>query len=463
MAKKILIAGASGFIGKAIIKDLIENSDYQLVGLSRYARKSDHPRLEWKQADLFSFKDISNSMEGCDEAIYLVHSMLPSASLSQGYFYDYDLILADNFQRAASKLKLKHILFLGGMVPENSDLSWHLRSRLEVENTLRSGTVPVTALRAGLIIGPRGSSFVILQRLIERLPILITPDWAQTKSAPVYLNDMIRVIGRVLNTDSLQGRIYDIAGNETVTYEELLKKTAAVMGLSRKFIHLNIIPLSLSKLWVKLFSGVHKDLVYPLVLSLKYPMMANTKFQWPYQEDIKSNLQESLSLSLKESPDSKSVVRSDFLGFSPEKKDVRSIQRIILPDGKNAEWISLEYFKWLPNFFSSVVKVEVNGDRCSFCLFHSALKILILERSKERSSSDRQLLYVIGGLLAGKQKRGRLEFREILEKRYILAALHEFRPALPWFIYKWSQAVVHLIVMNAFREHLNWIYLKDQK
>ncbi len=464
MPKKILITGASGFIGQALIEELLLHTDYQLVGISRYKQKSEHPRFEWKQGDLFSLKDISNAMEGCDEAVYLVHSMLPSASLAQGEFYDYDLIMADNFRRAAEQQNLKHIVYLGGIIPKNTELSWHLRSRLEVEQTLKAGNICVSTLRAGLIIGAKGSSFVILKRLVERLPIMITPDWAQTRSQPVYIADVIKVVSRVLSTDSVKGKVYDLGGKTILSYQDLMIKTSEIMNKKRVFLHFNIIPIGLSRFWVKLVSGVHKDLVYPLVLSLKYPMVVEESVHhWPFPEDLSTSLDDSLQLSLQSAPRAKFVIKNTFHGYTPEKRDVRSIQRMVLPKGKRAEWASLEYFKWLPQFFSSLIQVEILGDRCTFYLFDPSIKILILERSVERSSVDRQLLYVTGGLLAGVQKRGRLEFREVLERKYVLAALHEFRPALPWFIYRWTQAIVHLMVMKAFEEHLKWIYLKDEK
>jgi hypothetical protein len=149
--------------------------------------------------------------------------------------------------------------------------------------------------------------------------------------------------------------------------------------------------------------------------------------------------------------------------FMPPEKDVRSIQRLVLPEGRNAEWVASTYFNWLPTFFSTLVKVEVVGNRCTFYLIHPSIKILILEKSDERSSPDRQLLYVVGGLLAGDMDRGRLEFREVLGRRYVMAGLHEFRPALPWYIYRWTQALVHLIVMKAFAEHLKWHVISQKR
>lgn len=448
--RKILIAGASGFIGGALIDQLLNNSDIQIIALSRSTRTSNHSRLIWKKCDLFSLKDIDEAMIGCDEAFYLVHSMLPSASLSQGTFYDFDLILADNFVRAAKKNNLNHIIYLGGMIPVDKNLSWHLKSRLEVEETLKYSGVKTTVLRAGLIIGPSGSSFTILQRLIERLPIMVCPAWTKTRSMPVALDDVIKVLVRALSNADLQGRVYDITGPEMVTYQDLISKAAQKIRKKSKLFTLNVIPLVVSRFWVTLISGVPKDLVYPLILSLRHEMLPNSNQLWPYPEDLQTNLDASLFKAL-ESP---SKIQSK--NAIAVQKDVRSIQRLILPPGKNAQWVAEEYFRWLPFFFSTLVSVEVIENRCTFYLFDPSIKILILEKSLERSSPDRQLLYVKGGLLSGVMDRGRLEFREVLDRRYVMAALHEFKPALPWFIYRWTQALVHLVVMKAFGEHLKW-------
>ncbi len=454
--KKILIAGASGFIGHALIEKLLAHEDVEIVALSRKSRPSTNPRLTWKQCDLFSLKDIQKAMEGCETAYYLVHSMLPSASLSQGTFYDFDLIMADNFVRAAREFKLRHIIYLGGMIPPFTELSWHLRSRLEVETTLRDSGIPTTALRAGLIIGSHGSSFTILQRLIERLPVMICPAWTNTRSQPVALSDMLKVLERSLFEPKVESGIYDIGGPEIVTYQGLMQKAASHVKKARTIITLNIIPLFLSRFWVSLVTGVPKNLVYPLVLSLRHEMIADASRAWPFPEDLKKGLDITLKDAfLKMTPHT-------YTAYNPVQRDVRSIQRLVLPPGRNANWVALEYFNWLPQFFSTLIKVKIDGDLCIFYLIHPEIQILILRRSVERSSPDRQLLYVVGGILSGKQDRGRLEFREVLNRRYVMAALHEFRPSLPWWLYKYSQALVHLIVMKAFGEHLKWHVIKSK-
>jgi hypothetical protein len=379
--------------------------------------------------------------------------MLPSASLSQGTFYDFDLIMADNFIRAGKKHQLKHIIYLGGMIPPNEELSWHLKSRLEVESTFRNSGIKTTVVRAGLIIGPHGSSFTILQKLIERLPIMICPTWTRTHSQPVALKDVISVLTKCLTDEKVQGEIYDVGGPEIVTYQELISKAARMIKRNTKVYTMNVIPLGLSRFWITFVTGVSKDLVYPLVLSLKHEMLPSKIHLWPYRDDLKTTLNEALEIALL------APKKSVYKIWRPPEREVRSIQRMVLPPGKNAEWVANEYFKWLPFFFSTLVSVSITGNRCVFFLFHPSIQILILEKSQERSSPDRQLLYVVGGLLSGVMDRGRLEFREVLGRRYVMAALHEFKPALPWYIYRWSQAIVHLIVMKAFREHLNWVVI----
>ncbi|HXH29871.1 MAG TPA: NAD-dependent epimerase/dehydratase family protein [Bacteriovoracaceae bacterium] len=455
--KKILIAGASGFIGRALIDRLLKDPTVQIVGLSRGLRESHHERLTWKKCDLFSLKDISLAIDGCQEAYYLVHSMLPSASLSQGTFYDFDLIMADNFVRAAKKFKLQHLLYLGGMIPLGEELSWHLKSRLEVEETIRASGIKTTVLRAGLIVGAQGSSFTILQRLIEKLPVMICPAWTNSRSQPVALGDVINVLERCSNDGSVQGRIYDVGGPEIITYQGLIVKAAAKIRKNTKIFTLNIIPIWLSRYWVSLITGVPKDLVYPLVLSLKYEMLAQKEYAWPHPEDVKTSLDETLTDALITAP------KKAFKGHVPVQKDVRSIQRLVLPPGRDAAWVAEEYFQWLPRFFSTLVKVTLEGDTCTFYLVRPNIRILILKKSPERSTPDRQLMYVVGGILSAEQDRGRLEFREVLDKRYVMSALHEFRPALPWYVYRYSQALVHLIVMKAFGEYLKWHVISGKK
>ena len=133
----VAIAGASGFVGRALSQYLLP--DFRVIGLARRPEASPHAAgLEWRKCDLFSLLECEQALVGVETAVYLVHSMLPSARLTQGTFPDLDLIIADNFTRSAAKAGVKHIVYLGGLVPDVPVLSRHIQSRLEVEQTLGS-------------------------------------------------------------------------------------------------------------------------------------------------------------------------------------------------------------------------------------------------------------------------------------------------------------------------------------
>jgi uncharacterized protein YbjT (DUF2867 family) len=454
---KVLIAGASGFIGEALMERLLQTNDIEVVALSRRVRESHDPRVRWIRCDLFSMKDIQIAMSGCDVAYYLVHSMLPSADLSQGSFYDFDLILADNFARCAKEAKLRQIIYLGGMIPESEQLSWHLRSRLEVEDALRESGIPVTTLRAGLIIGQNGSSFEILRRLVLRLPLMICPAWTRTESQPIALPEILDVLETVLMDQSVQGRIYDVGGPEVMTYQKLILLTAGALGVRRRLYSFNLVPIRLSRLWVSLITGSSKDLVYPLVLSLKHRMVASPEKAWSRWREPRIGMGEALARAIREKR--QDPVSSPRAGAQPgvaqKPHDVRSIQRLFHPKGRNAEWVASEYFRWLESLFVFLIRVRIEGNRCTFSFLHPGIRLLILEKSEERSTPDRQLLYLKGGLLVSRKTgRGRLEFREALRGTVILAAIHEFVPALPWVVYRYTQALLHVWVMRRFESRL---------
>jgi hypothetical protein len=141
-----------------------------------------------------------------------------------------------------------------------------------------------------------------------------------------------------------------------------------------------------------------------------------------------------------------------------QRPTVRSVQRVVSPKIFNAIDLIQEYMKWLPRFLFPFILVTIENDQVvKFCLLHKKIVLLVLRWSKDRSTQDRQIFYIEGGLLAAKQDRGRLEFREVLQGKYALLAIHDFKPALPWFIYRYSQALIHLLVMRCFGRHLEKI------
>jgi hypothetical protein len=395
-----------------------------------------------------------------------VHSMMPVARLTQGSFRDMDLICADNFARAAKKAGAEQIVYLGGLIPQDGELSTHLESRLEVERTLGAHGVPLTTLRAGLVLGRGGSSFLMMSRLVRRLPIMLSPRWAESATQPVALADIVELLRFVIGNEATHNRTFDVGGPEVMTYRSMMKRTAAVLGVTRHILPLPIIPRSLSRLWVSVVTGAPRELVAPLIESLGHPMVARDRELMdragvagiPFDDAVRDAL-------AKPPPDSKpssSSRREDLpvayqaapTGASARRSDVRSVQRLLLPPGHDAAWVAAEYMRWLPEGFRPFVRVEVSGPTCRFFAPGISRPLLVMELALGRSAKDRQLFYITGGLLARSRGRGRLEFREVLDRRYIIAAIHEFEPTLPWYIYRFSQAYAHLTVMWRFGRHL---------
>jgi nucleoside-diphosphate-sugar epimerase len=476
---KIAIAGASGFVGQLLIETLRNEFDLIALGRSsqatsvvnsrestssgldegRDARIGKTRELVWRKCDLFSLIQIENGLQGADVGIYLVHSMLPSAALTQSNFEDSDLLLADNFARAAQKAGLKRIIYLGGLVPAGAELSQHLRSRQEVERALGSYGAPVTSLRAGLILGSQGSSFQMLYLLVKRLPVMICPKWTRTLTQCVSSLDVVNLIRFCLKDDRTAGNTYDLGSPEILSYQQLMAALAEEMGLRRRMFSVRFFSPGLSRLWVQLITGASRNLVAPLVESLRHEMVVRNPALLQLYGRPLMGIREALSRCLVHiQPNLRSSTRERQRKLRGQE-EVRSIQRLPKPPGRSAEWLAVEYFRWLPEFLKPFVVVEP-GDELGKWIFRFAwmrYPLLIIKYSSERSTADRQVFYVKGGLLASSEQspNSRLEFREVLDHQIYLAAIHEFRPALPWIVYQYTQALVHLWVMTSFRRHLS--------
>ena len=444
--KKIAIAGATGFIGRWFIDTY--KDQYDLVALSR-KKISFNDKIKWRTVDLFSISSSVEALEGVDYALYLVHSMQPSTRLNQSNFEDTDLLLADNFSRAAAICNLKHIVYVGGILPkDNFNISKHLQSRYEVEQVLGSRKTPLTTIRAGIIIGPGGSSFKIIEKLVENLPIMACPKWTKSKNQPVDLRVALKTIEKILGNPKYFNKPIEIGGEEVVTYMDVLKITAKEMKRKRWIFSIPFFSLGMSKLWVGVFSGSNSKFVSPLIESLRHEM--TLKEEVPIKDlplySIKDTIKRASDKTIKVPTFPKGVV------LTKDKNTVRSVQRIANPSKKTAEWVAQEYPIWLSKIFSSIINAEEKNNIIRFKLF--GISLLKLEYIQNRSDKNRQLFYITGGYLTKRTNRGWLEFRSILNDKYIITAIHEFVPRLPWIIYKFTQAKAHLLVMKRFERHL---------
>ena len=448
----VVVAGASGFVGQSLGPALRER--FHAIGLSRSAREPGGGYDAWRAADLFSLLEAERALEGADVAVYLVHSMMPRAGLTQARFEDLDLVCADNFARAAAKTRVRRIVYLGGLIAEHAaPLSRHLESRLEVERALGAHGVPVTTLRAGLIVGAGGSSFDMLFRLVERLPAMILPAWTATRTHPIALEDVVRLLAFAIARDELAGRTFDVGGPDVMTYREMLETTADVLGVRRWFVSVPLFTPGLSRLWVTLVTGAPRELVAPLVQSLRHEMVARDRALQdlagvpgvPFREALRGAIDRGRAAPPRRAR-----------AHAPSPRRVRSVQRLELPAGRDALWAAHEYFRWLPRAFRPFLVVDVTPDAEHARISIPVLGISLLELtlSRERSTPDRPLLYITGGALSGDDGRGRLELRQLPGSRTLLAAVHDFIPRLPWFVYRYTQALAHLYVMARFDRHL---------
>jgi uncharacterized protein YbjT (DUF2867 family) len=444
----LAIAGATGFIGRWFIQEY--SKKYRIIALSRgEVKNADGDPIEWRKVNLYSLSSTSEALTGADYALYLVHSMQPSSRLNQSSFEDTDLLLADNFARAAEEQNLKQIVFIGGIIPkDSSDLSTHLRSRYETEQTLSSRSTALSAIRASIIIGAGGSSFKIVKKLTERLPVMACPKWCESPSQPIDIRNMLDIINRTLGNEELYNTAIEVGSPKVHSYMDLLKITSRQMGKRRWIFSIPVFTAGFSKLWVAQFSDSSTTFVSPLIESLKHDMRVDEDMN-PFSDLDYTPIEESISNALTEKPP---TIPKRHYGDAP-KNTVRSVQRLANPAQKSAAWVAEVYPDWLSKKFTFFLKAEKQDEKICFKLFGKTL--LELSFVEERSDKKRRLFYITGGILAKRVDYGWLEFRSVLDNRFVIAAIHEFVPRLPWYLYRLSQAAIHLLVMKSFGRFLN--------
>lgn len=461
----IAIAGGSGFAGQALAAELMKRGHKVRILARSVASGNPQPNLETRQCDVFSLKQVGEAVAGCDRAVYLIHSMLPNNRLTQANFEDLDVLVADNFARACRQNGIGRIVYIGGIVPQGQ-LSQHLRSRLEVERVLSAYGTPLVALRAGLVIGAGGSSYRILSRLVKRLPVMVCPAWTRSRSNPVSLSDATAalVAGCERDWSSLvalaaksvaddQNKKYlalNIGTPRTVSYVELMQTAARAYRRVLAVLTVPVNSYALSKLWVRFFSGASKTLVEPLVESLKHDMVAEPNAL----ADLLGREPESLESMLQKAEASKPVNLALPRARATRDRSVRSVQRLDVPQGRDADWLARRYGLWLGRFLRGLIVVTRKERNLVFVA--NGVQLLRLDYSAERSDRTRALYYITGGALArtNSSLAGRLEFRLLPSGSQALAAIHDFEPALPWLVYANSQAPTHAWVMRRFRSYL---------
>ena len=244
----VLVAGASGFVGRRLCPALTDSG--------REVRAMTRRPEAYRGAGTAVFGDVARpdslgaAMAGCDSAYYLVHS-LDSPSFEKD-----DAAAARAFAAAAEEAGLRRIVYLGGLGDDDDDLSAHLRSRRQVERLLSASAVPVTTLRAGIIVGHGGISWEMTRQLVEHLPAMITPRWVHTRTQPIAVDDVIRYLVGVLDLPEAAGRCFDLGGTDVLEYVEMLRRVAAIEGRRNLIVPVPLLTPRLSARWLSLVTDV---------------------------------------------------------------------------------------------------------------------------------------------------------------------------------------------------------------
>jgi uncharacterized protein YbjT (DUF2867 family) len=271
----VLVTGATGYVGGRLVPRLLD-AGYHVRCLARSSAKlttrvwAADPRVEVVEADLTDTEATAAAMRGCHAAYYLVHSMVSTGPR----YAEADRHLAHHFATAAARGGIDRIIYLGGLGERGQGLSEHLASRREVEAVLAAGPVPVTVLRAAMIIGSGSASFEILRYLVERLPVMVTPRWVNTPSQPIAISNVLSYLVACLSVSTTVGRTLDIGGPDLVSYLDLMRAMAEERGLRRRLvIPVPVLTPRLSSLWIHLVTPVSRQIARPLAEGLRNPVV----------------------------------------------------------------------------------------------------------------------------------------------------------------------------------------------
>jgi uncharacterized protein YbjT (DUF2867 family) len=263
---RVVVFGATGTVGEALLPALA--GDHEVTAVSRAADEGVRHTVRWVRGDVEDGESVARALEGAEAAYYLVHSLGTTG------FEDRERRTADNLTRAAEKAGLRQIVYLGGLGDDSDNLSPHLRSRRETERRLASGSVPVTTLRAGMVVAKGSAAFETIAALVDRLPVMILPRWAKTPTQPIALADVVRYLAGVCGKADAFGQTYDVAGPDVMSYAEMISRISRLKGKAPYLVEVPVLTPWLSALWIELVTPARADVARPLVEGLRNPTVA---------------------------------------------------------------------------------------------------------------------------------------------------------------------------------------------
>jgi uncharacterized protein YbjT (DUF2867 family) len=297
--KNILVTGATGFVGKRLVKALCAEG-YRVRALVRNPGAPLPAAVEQVRGDLLEPLSLTDAFTGIDTVYYLVHAMAAGRS----GFQSRDCKAAQSFVAAAEKAGVRRVIYLGGLGETGPELSEHLASRREVAEILSKAAFATTTLRAAVIIGAGGASFEMIRSLVESLPVMITPRWVSTRCQPIAVGDVIRYLVGCLDVESTAGETFDIGGPEILSYLEMMKLFGRIRNKSQLIIPVPFLTPRLSSYWVALITPVKPSISMSLIEGVKNEVICRDNrlrelipFEpTPYEEAIRIALAEGSQL-----------------------------------------------------------------------------------------------------------------------------------------------------------------------
>ena len=348
----ILVTGVTGFIGSKLLTRLTA-AGYTVKAMSR-RKLEDKPGIKYVQADALVENDLDNALDGVEVAYYLLHSMEGDKKEWEN-FDKRESLQAKNFLNAATKAGVKRIIYLGGLVNDGLDLSRHMKSRKTVGDILSSGDIPVTQLRASIIIGAQGGSFAMLRYLVERLRVMVCPKWVKSLAQPICLSDVVEYLVKCMEKKETTGKTFDIGGPEKVNYEQMMRIYSAILNRNLFVLQIPFLTTKLSSYWIDLITPVKASLARPLVESLIHDSIVHDDSIKKYIDFELKSLHESIIIAQEDMIEieeaNKGYKFSEKMGF-PINQKILSVSLIMMAiTGTTYYWLDnrLDVFEisWL--------------------------------------------------------------------------------------------------------------------